>query len=49
VRRRGAPIARVTGLGEVEVSISHDGGVAAAVAISPFALRGPRTPVGAQR
>jgi holo-[acyl-carrier protein] synthase len=48
-RRRGAPIARVAGLGEVEVSISHDGGVAAAVAISPFAPHGPRTPVAAQR
>jgi holo-[acyl-carrier protein] synthase len=49
VRRHGAPTAFVEELGEVEVSISHDGGVAAAVAISPFALRGPRTPVGAPR
>jgi holo-[acyl-carrier protein] synthase len=49
VRRRGAPIARVAEMGEVEVSISHDGGVAAAVAISPFAPRAPRIPVGAQQ
>ncbi|MGH2694267.1 MAG: holo-ACP synthase [Actinomycetota bacterium] len=48
-RRRGAPIALVEELGEVEVSISHDGGVAAAVAISPFAPRGLRTPVAARR
>jgi holo-[acyl-carrier protein] synthase len=34
LRRRGVPVARVRGLGEVEVSISHDGGVAAAIAIS---------------